>query len=405
MSTPWTPDPSGAVLGRRGSLFPDLEPFAYLAHAGISPPSTEVRRAVEAVLASYARRGIDAVGDWMPQRARLRERLARLLGVRPEDVAFVANTTTSVIATAQSIPWRRGDRILCFRGEFPTNVTPWQQAAALYGLDVRFLDAEALATDEGLAAVDRVLAEGVRLVAVSAVQFQTGLRMPLEGLVDRAHAAGAEVFVDAIQALGAVPLDAGRLGVDYLGCGSHKFLMGLEGVGFLYVRPDRQEAFVPRLAGWLSHEEPVAFLFEPGRLRYDRPLRPAPGVLEAGAPNVVGLAALEASIALIERLGVEAIHGHIQRYLDALEPPLVGLGFRSRRRADPSRRGATLSLEPPEGLAARDLRAALARRRVTVSIPEGLLRFAPQWPNSLDEVPRVVEAVEEARAEARGARR
>ncbi|HEY8432049.1 MAG TPA: aminotransferase class V-fold PLP-dependent enzyme, partial [Sandaracinaceae bacterium] len=111
------PDVSRVSLGDR-SLFPDLEAVAYLAHAAISPASTEVVRAAAAFTADYARRGVAAFGAWRDQRERLRARIARLIGASPSEIAFVANTTRSVIDVATCIPWRAGDRVLCLRGEF-----------------------------------------------------------------------------------------------------------------------------------------------------------------------------------------------------------------------------------------------------------------------------------------------
>lgn len=394
----WEPDLAKARLGDR-SLFPDLEAFAYLNHAAISPPSTEVRRAVDALMADYARRGVSAFGDWRAQRERLRSRLARLTGAAPDDVAFVSSTTRSVVDLALCFPWRPGDRVLCLRGEFPTNVTPWQRAAETFGLSVVFLDVADFATDAGMERLEAELSRGVRLMAVSAVQFQTGLRMPIEAIVKRCHEAGAQVFVDAIQAVGAIPVDVRAWDVDYLGCGSHKWLMGLEGAGFLYVKPGRAEELVPRVAGWLSHEEPLAFLFEgEGHLRYDRPIRSEPTFLESGATNGAGFAALDASAALIEAVGVHAIFGHVQRYHDALEPALVERGFESERSGDVTRRSGILSLRPPTGVDLPTLWQRMNERGVACTMPDGRLRFAPHWPNALDEVPRVLAALDDALA-------
>lgn len=393
------PDVSRVSLGDR-SLFPDLEAVAYLAHAAISPASTEVVRAAAAFTADYARRGVAAFGAWRDQRERLRARIARLIGASPSEIAFVANTTRSVIDVATCIPWRAGDRVLCLRGEFPANVTPWQQAARTFGLEVRFLDADAFRTDEGLALLERELERGVRLVAVSAVQFASGLAMPLDAIAARAHAAGAEVFVDAIQACGVVPIDVGKSGIDYLGCGSHKWLMGLEGAAFVYVREGRE--LVPRVAGWLSHEDALRFLFEgEGHLRYDRPIKRGASFLEGGAYNGIGLAALEAAIAPIEALGVARIFEHVQRYHDALEPALIERGFTSERSSEAARRSGTLSVRVPRGIDLVALWRALDRRGVVTSTPDGRLRFAPHWPNAIDEVPRVLAAIDAALPEAR----
>lgn len=401
MST-WQPDVSRVALGDR-SLFPSLEAKVYSSHAAISPASSEVERAVRVLVGDYAQRGLGAFGAWREQRERLRARLARLIGASsPTDVAFVANTTRSVTDVALCLPWRPGDVVLCLRGEFPANVTPWQQAASAFGLEVRYLEVDAFRTDEGLERLERELRRGVRLVAVSAVQFASGLRMPVDVIAERAHAAGAEVFVDAIQACGVVPIDVARAGIDYLGCGSHKWLMGLEGTGFLYVRPDRLAHLVPRVAGWLSHEDGLDFLFGgEGLLRYDRPIRREAGFVEGGAYNGVGLAALEAGVAPIEALGVGRVFEHVQRYLDPLEQALVERGFTSERSPEHARRSGILSVRPPLGVDVARVSRALGARGVVTSTPDARLRFAPHWPNALEEVPYVVSALDEALEEVR----
>ncbi len=384
---------TGSVaLGDR-SMFEGLASFAYLNHAAISPPSSEVKGAIAAMLDDYARDALDAHVRAQQQREGLRARLAALIGASAEEIALLPSTTRTVIDLAQSLPWRAGDRVVCFRGEFPTNVTPWQRAAEAFGLEVVLLDADAFRTDEGIEVLASELDRGVRLVAVSAVQFQTGLAMPLRAITALAHAAGAEVFVDAIQAVGVVPLDVAALGVDYLGCGSHKWLMGTEGAAFLYVRRDRP--LVPRLAGWLSHDDALRFLFEKDALRYDRPFKRGAAMFESGAINALGFAALDASVAGLAALGVPAIFAHVQRYHDALEPGLIERGFTSERHE--TMRSGILAVRPPHGLDAAALARALRERGVACSSPDGRLRFAPHWPNALDEVPRVLCALDACR--------
>lgn len=220
-------------IGER-ALFPNLEARAYLAHAAISPASRPVQEAVAAVLDAYGRRGAGALLEWLPVRERLRQRLARLIQARPQDLALVPNTTHGVLDIALCFPWNPGDRVLTFQGEFPANVTPWMQA----GVEVSFLPLPRVRNPEILSALEAELEQGVRLVAVSAVQFQTGLAMPLREMGALCRRYGAALFVDAIQAAGVVPLDVQAAGIDFLTCGSHKWLMGMEGSGFLYVSPE-----------------------------------------------------------------------------------------------------------------------------------------------------------------------
>jgi selenocysteine lyase/cysteine desulfurase len=386
-------------LGDR-TLFPDLAAAAYLNHAGVSPPSDPVRRAVAAALAAYARGGAAAVVATLGLRARLRDKAARLLGAVPRDLALTGGATHGIQAIALSFPWRRGDRVLLLRGEFPANVTPWQRAAELFELRVDLVPLDPfLSSDaEGLAAVEEELRRGARLLALSAVQFRSGLAMPLAALAALCARHGAELFVDAIQALGAVPLEPGPLGLDYLATGAHKWLMGAEGAGFLWVKPGRAAALRPALAGWLSHEDPVSFLTDgPGHLRYDRPLRREASAFEAGSSSALSQAALEASLDLLLALGPQAIQAHANAYLDRLEPELAARGFRPLRAREPARRSAMLSCEPPPGVDVRRLREALAARGVAVAIPDGAVRFAPHWPNDAErELPAVLAALDAA---------
>jgi cysteine desulfurase/selenocysteine lyase len=385
-----------ASVGDR-SLFPDLAYAAYTNHAAISPPSTAVRHAIASVLDDYARRGAGAFMAWIEQRRRLKGKIARLVGVRAEDVALSPNTTRGIIDVALCFPWARGDRVVVFDGEFPANVTPWQRAAALFGLEVVTLPLADYREGNapGLARLQAELDRGVRLVAVSAVEFQTGLRMPVEAIAAACHARGAQVLVDGVQCCGVVPLDAGAAGIDYLACGSHKWLMGVEGGGFLYVRPDRVPHLLPNVAGWLSHENAIDFLLQgPGHLRYDRPIRKRADFVEGGNVNTAGLAGLEASIDLIEQIGVPAIFAHVGRYLDALEAGLVERGFESLRSRDPAQRSGILGVLPPRGVSVVDLHREISARGVGCSIPDGVLRFSPHWPNALGEVGDVLAAVD-----------
>ncbi len=386
-----------ARLGDR-SLFPHLEARVYLNHGGISAPSLAVQHAVNEVLEDSARRGAGAFLRWSDQRTRLKGKLGDLLGVSGKDIALLPNTTRGVIDIALCFPWSPGDRVILFQGEFPANVTPWQRAAAMFGVELCFLPLDEWNRDveAGLASLERELDRGARLVAVSAVQFQTGLRMPLAEITRRCHARGAQVFVDAVQACGSTPTDAGAASVDYLACGSHKWLMGLEGCGFLYVHPDRVGELRPNTAGWLSHEEGLRFLFEgPGHLRYDRPIKRTVDFFEGGNYNTAGLAGLEASLDLIQQIGVSAIHEHVNGYIDVLEAALVTRGFQSLRHKDARHRSCTLGLLPPAFVSVVDVQRELSARGIACALPDGVLRFTPHWPNNLAEIPFILESMDQ----------
>ena len=381
------------------SLISTLEAKAYLNYAAIAPATEPVSRAVRELLEDYARVGNAALGKWLGRREALRAQLGVLLGACADDIALSSSATSALGDLALCLPWQPGDAVLVGEGEFPGNVTPWQNAAQLFALSLQFLPK--LCTkddDEFLSALETRLRAGrVRLVALSAVQFQTGIRAPLEAVVRLCRAHGAELAVDAIQALGVVPLDVTALDIDYLAGGAHKWLMALEGAGFLYVKPECTRRLVPRTANWLSHEEGLRFLFEgPGLLRYDRAIKSSIQFMEGSSANGVGYAALEAALECILKLGVPAIFEHVTGYLNELEAGVIARGLRSVRPRDRERRSGILSFEPPAGLSAADVVNALREQAVYATMPDGLVRVAPHFPNSRDEIPTVLSALDTA---------
>jgi len=393
------------LLGDR-SLYPDLKADAYLAYAATAPVSSRVKAVVNRVLDGYAERGNVAFFEWIEQRERLRAQLGQLVAAPAGDIALTSGTTRGIIDLAMCLPWQTGERVVLFDREFPANVSPWQHAAQLFGLRLDLVPMAHAVEDEDsfMAPLAKLLAEGARLVAVSAVQFQTGLKMPLGRIADLCHRYGAELCVDAIQACGVVPLDAPALGLDYLVTGAHKWLLGPEGVGFMYAPPERARALVPRTAGWLSHEDGTRFLFAgPGQLRYDRPVKPTLQMVEGSSSSTLGFAALEAGIEPILALSPAAIFAHVNQYLDLLEPGVVARGFRSRRAPQVERRSCILSFEPPDGVSAADVVTQLRTHGVYASMPDGLLRFAPHFPNALSEIETVLGALDESLVALRGA--
>lgn len=383
------------VIGSR-TLFPALRARSYLAHCAISPLSTAVTEAMAAYAQDYATLGVAALYPWMDQRAALKTQLAALVGAQPSDIALVASTSIGVLQVAWSIPWR-GERVILFEREFPTNVTPWRQVARTFGLTVETLPVSGFGDGSGLGLTrleEALRRSRVKLVAVSAVQFQTGLAMPLTEMGRLCHAHGAALFVDGIQAVGAVPVDVAD--VDFFVAGGHKWLMGPEGSAFAYVAPDAIRTLVPRLVSWLSHEDPVGFLTTGTPFDPHRPFRARADVFEVGMGHSAALAGLGAAVDTLASIGIERIAAHIQSWHDVIEPALVSRGFRSHRAIEPGARSGILSVQAPDGVDVQALVGALSARGVVTSAPENHLRIAPHWPNATDEVPHVLAAVDEA---------
>ena len=375
-------------IGSR-SEFSKLEPPIYLNHAAISPPSQKVMSQSLAVLNSYARQGVGAVFQWIEQRESLRHKIAGLIHAQPEEIGLCSNTTSGLVHIAHLIPWKKGAKILLFKGEFPTNITPWQQAATRCSGELVFIDLDFLRThpEECLQIIEKHLSEGIDLLACSAVQFQTGFQMPLEALGILCKKVGTLFAVDAIQACGIVPIDVQKMNVDFLSCGSHKWLMGLEGCGFVFVNADYFELMQAQTAGWLSHEDGLSFLFDgPNQIQYDRRLKKNASVVEHGAMNALGFAALETSLDSLIHLGISDIFDHVQAYHDRLETIFVSNEFVSYRAPQQNCRSGILSFRHPHICANAKLSQLFLDKGISCSTPDGYLRFSPHWPNSLEEL-------------------
>jgi len=391
------------LIGRRDLLFPDLQARAYWAFAAISPLAKPAREAVDAWHLKLAQEGMAAFAAGLEGRERLRTELAGLLGGEPSAYGLLHGTTAGLIALAHSLAWRPGDRIVIFDDEFPANTVPWREVARDHRLGIDVLALAPFATDpeRGIAHLEAVLRRGgTRLVTVSAVEFQTGLALPLKDLAAACHRHGALLAVDAIQAAGILPLDLPALGVDFAVGGGHKWLLGTDGAGWMYVAEAARERLGTAMAGWLSFAGGPRFLFEPGRLHDEREHVPAPQVFEGGSSSTAAVLALLAGVELCRAVTPAVAMAHVQMLHDRVEPRLVALGFTSERTAFAAGRSGTLSARPPHGVRLGLLQAALARRGVVATIPDGRLRLAPHFVSTIAEADVLVDALAEAVPEA-----
>ena len=371
-----------ATLGSR-DLYPQLQFPIYVAHSAIAPISTPVAKRMTQTINAYAQQGMGCVMQFVEERESLRHSLAQLLNASPKEIALTKNTSEGIIAVAQSLDWKKNDRILLFKGEFPSNITPWLHVAQEQQLRTTLLS-KPNNRERVLHEVEQSLKQGARLLSLSAVQFQTGFCMPLAEIGALCRQYDCLFFVDAIQACGATPIDVEQQKIDFLSTGGHKWLMGVEGTACTYIRQERLPLLKHRLVSWLSHQDGLSFLFEgAGLLRYDRPIKEEASLLEGGVSNAIGFAGLDAALHILLKLGIGNIHQHIQHYISPLEEKMIALGFQSLRVEGSE--SSILSLQPPIGITVMDLIPKYMDRGICITGPDGLLRIAPHWSNNNHE--------------------
>ena len=353
----------------------------YLNHAGTGPVpirAREARTAFEAIRDEPFRITTE---QQFAALQRAREMCARLIGAEASEIALMVNTSYGINLAARSLGLREGDVVLTFDREFPANIYPWM---ALPGVRVVRIPCVDTLPDEP--ALLRALDEpSVRVVTVSWVQFSTGYRVDLVRLGRECRARGIRLVVDAIQGVGAHPVDVRAAGIDILACGGQKWLLSPWGTGFVYVRRELVAALEPMDIGWLSMRgsEDFSTLID-----YDLTFMADARRFEVGTLPAQAFATMAASVELLLELGVDVIAAHIR----SLTQRLVSWAqstpdVRLVTPADPSRRAGIVSLAPAQVAAAV---GRLEDAGVAFAVREGVIRLAPHCYNSSDEIEKVI---------------
>ena len=367
------------------SQFAVTDHLTYLNHAAVGVLPVVTREALDAFVRGHAEGGVMGVYTYEAKMPEYRERIGRFIGASGDEIAVLRNTGDGANAVALGLDWKPGDEVLLPDNEFPANAIPWL-ALRRHGVVVRCIPTarERLTPD----VLRREMTERTRVVAVSWVSFADGYRHDLAGLADVAHERSAIFCVDAIQGLGAFPLDVRALGIDVLYCGGAKWMLSLQGVSFLYVRADLVNRLFLGQPGWRSMEDMWDFL------NYDQPYVANASRFEGGTPNFIGALSLASSIAVIDSAGTEAIGRHVLALTDRLHD-----GLRERGAQIATLRGEGISSGivtfTMPGCDSVELGKALQREGlITTWRPTGI-RVAPHGYNTADEIDRFLSVLSE----------
>jgi selenocysteine lyase/cysteine desulfurase len=362
--------------------FPVLEQQLYFNHAGVAPTSLRAAAAVREWMDDVVHHGVRNERKWEARTGRARELAARMIGAQPEEIAFVRNTSHGLGLVAEGLDWRPGDEVAVAASiEYPSNVYPWLHLKDR-GVEVR----EIAVTEGGVTpeAVAAALTPRTRLVAVSSVQYGTGYRTDLDAVGALCERAGVLLCVDGIQSVGCVPVDVKRSRIHFLSADSHKWMLGICGIGFLYVRKDVLPQVRPVLVGWRSTTDAWNFNRSHFELRSDA-LK-----FEEGSLAYTGLYALGAALELLLEVGADAIEARIRELLRVLDGELRALGCDTG--PAPEHRAGILTFLPPRG-DPRPLYGWLAERSVSLSLRQGRLRLSPHFYNREEELERLIRLV------------
>jgi selenocysteine lyase/cysteine desulfurase len=363
----------------RAVEFPVTRRWAYFDHAAQAPLP---RRSADVLHAWADEQVHDGVVGWPAREGRIeaiRDQVARLVGADRDEIAFIASTTHGIGLVAEGFPWREGDNVVSAAEEYPSNIYPWMNLASR-GVTLRLVPSREgrIWIDDLIAAMDR----STRVLAISHVEFSSGFRHDLDALAEVCHARGVALFVDVIQGLGPLTIDVKRTAIDFMAADGHKWLLGPEGAGLLYVRRDWIDRLRPIGVGWHSvigsYNSPLnEFHLKENAQRW-----------EGGSFNMPGLLAFGASVGLFLELGPEAVSRRVLDRAAAVRDLAVSAGwtaYGSLRERDCS---AIVALESP-GVDPDKAARALKRQGVVVSSRRRRLRVSPHFYNNDEDLERL----------------
>jgi selenocysteine lyase/cysteine desulfurase len=358
--------------------FPVTNNLIYMNHAAVAPLPRRGAEAMQHMAQDALEYGALHYSDWMDAVDGVKRAAARLLNASPEEIATVKNTSEGIATVALGLDWRPGDRIIAFREEFPANYYIWQKLEQWKGARVEWLSCLA-----PLEEIERA-ARGARLLSISFVQYLSGYRADIEAIGEICARHGVFFFVDAIQGLGALPLDVRRARIHALAADGHKWLLGPEGCGILYIQRDCQDAIEPVEFGWTNVKGWQDYSSRDMTLRNDA------GRYEPGTLNVIGCFGLRASIELLLEAGIENIAPHVIRLGDLLAEWARQKGYEVMLDRTPANASGIVSIRK-EGIDARWLWTRLRDAGIVTAPRQGWLRLSPHFYLSPDDAAQVIE--------------
>ncbi len=365
-------------------LFPITDTCIYFNHAGTGPLSLPAQRAVEQCLGVYSSQAEFDTEKYFSMIREARATVARFINAIPEEISFTHNTSEGIYIALCNLPLNENDMILVMDEVFP---------AVRYVVDhnLRHVKKKYIpfAGQDPVAVVESNMDKRLRAVVVDYVQFLSGETIDLQRLGEFTSERGLFLVVDGIQGIGAMSFDAGANNVDFLACGSAKWLFGPSGAGFLYVNKRNFDKLQCQHTGWLGA----------GWTGFDDITRNPPLYADArkyemGTRNVIGIQALSTNINILLQYSMPNVEARIMKLKGILRNYFESSGF-GILTPDSGMQSGILSVRP--GVGVEGLYHHLKKARMIVSMRNQSLRFSPHFYNSEEEVKQIIEMVAQYR--------
>ena len=297
-------------------MTPAVDNCAYFQTSGFSPKPEPV---IEEMIRWIRFQNQGPAMGWVSQDVEgmfqgVHARVAANLGADADEIMLNENTTVGINIIANGIDWKAGDNVVLSTHEHPGNRIVWYQIARHYGVELRYVE---LCNDYAtiLERFEALLDGRTRVVSISHVSRESGLRLPARQLVEVAHRHGVPILFDGAQSFGSVPVNVRELDCDFYTCSGHKYIMGPQGTGAFYVRRDRLEWINP---SWIGSHSQKSF----GK-RGELELLDSARRFEFGTRNLADHAGFGKALEMWESIGWDKVYTAIARYTDYMKKLLL----------------------------------------------------------------------------------
>ena len=371
------------LIEKARSYFPHLKNgIVYFNHASTAPISTKVKERIDEFVHE---RSVEAKDDYWAFKDVADETkniIGEMINCSGDRIAFLDNTTNGIIWLASGIDWNPGDRIILNDVEFPANVYPFLQ------LKEKGVEVDIIKSTNGIVNADEIIAAikpKTKLISVSFVQFLSGYKIDLEKIGNVCREKGIIFSVDSIQGLGAVRLDVEKYNIDYLANGTQKWMLGLQGLAFIYVRKELQEKMKSAPVGWLAVKDAWKLL------DFDLTTKETAERFQPGTLNNLGIYAFNSSMKIFKEFGFDEIEKQVLSNSKYFINELQKIGYESPLQNLPEKHLSGIVSFRSEN--AQKIFDFLSQKKIVCSLREGYIRFAPHFYNTKQEIDLVVETM------------
>jgi len=357
----------------------------HLNHAAVAPWPIVTRDTVIAFAKENASIGSQNYLNWVQTEQKLKQKLSQLINAKSTDeIAILKNTSEGLSLIAQGLHFTAGDNIVIPAEEFPSNKVVWQ-ALASQDIEIRNVSIDGLEQPEH--ALINAIDARTQLLSCSSVQYARGLRLNLS-MIGSACKQNKTLFcIDAIQSLGAIPFDAQNYHADFVVADGHKWMCGPEGTALFYCRKEVQDKLQLRQYGWHMLKDPFSFAASPTGKTDEKKDNQSEQIqiadsaqrFESGSPNMMGIAALNASLGLLLDIGIENIHSRIATNVEYLLTKLQSQNDITILSPTKSERYAGIVTFVKTSVDNEKLYQALQSNNVICAFRGGGIRFSPHF--------------------------